>query len=206
MDFKHKHEMYSSVKYEDIKINELLAITISPADQHNSTISMKEYEHIYKVKDRRGANMRHVRKTLHQLTGSRYRLVFEYSPLGIMHYHGYIQIYDPLRWMDNDIGILKVLGHFCVKKIEDGEAWKKYINKQKLGYVLNSIVEIDDSYINKIIINETKKTKTAGQQSEESESEVVAEAGTVLSGALTAVPKGPRRSPGKRRGEKDIEI
>lgn len=135
--------MYGNVKYEDVQEDEVLAITISPMVQYVNQKRAKErrpFEWELLIKDRPKVQMKYVKKCLYYLKGIDYRLMLEYSPLGILHYHGYIRIFNKDKFYTHDLILLKEIGHFHIKKIDDLKKWEEYINKQKLGLMIESVI------------------------------------------------------------------
>lgn len=163
------HKMYESIKYENIVLGELLAITISPAEQHGGLHKGNPTSYEPATKDRPKAINKMLKKYLFHLTGADYRLYMEYSPLGIIHYHGYIRIVNKEMWASKDIMLLKEIGHFHVKKIDDMKKWDDYCKKQNTGIELNSIIEVDES--RRILNSKTLPEYSGDRESEENEAE-----------------------------------
>lgn len=115
------HDNFTSISIEKIILNTKYAFTYSPAHQCEDSYI-----------DRLKAFVQHSKKTLHELKGSIYQLHLESSPAGILHWHGYIQIYDIRQWAVYDVVYLKKHGHVCIKVIESDDIWTEYITKQKV--------------------------------------------------------------------------
>lgn len=121
--YSKSHAMYESLKYEDIVLSKPYAITLSPADQKED------------YKDRRTVFIRMTKNLMITLGSLHYKLHFEWSPLGIMHWHGIIQIYCKETWFKDDLPKLKGFGHFCIKEIKSLDDWVKYCSKQNLDTI-----------------------------------------------------------------------
>lgn len=112
------HAMYESVKYEDIVLGKEYAITLAPMDQKEDLVD--PIRGFFKA----------TKEKMMECRSLEYKLHFEFSPLGIKHWHGMIRIFDKKEWMLNDIRRLKRFGHVCVRKIDDIAKWVAYCEKQ----------------------------------------------------------------------------
>lgn len=122
-------------KIEDIKEGEIMAITLNPSKEHDPTKHVmvfikSQYNYLSE----------------HSETGGYKLLLFpESSPLGRIHFHGYIVIDNLLNWLTKGVILLKDLNSFAIKKFFDTdkpqdedeehlsgtEKWMKYCIKQK---------------------------------------------------------------------------
>lgn len=121
---------YTAPKAEDIVLNKNYAFTINPEHQCD-TLSISVTEINLYIQNRISAHYRYVKKQLFNLKGSAYKLYLEISPLGRIHWHGYIQIGSIKTWLERDILILKQIGSFCIKEITDEKVWLEYCTKQQ---------------------------------------------------------------------------
>lgn len=117
------HAMYESIKYEDLVLKQLYAITLSPSDQKELTV------------DRHKNFTKSTKQIMITLSSIHYKLHFEWSPLGIMHWHGKIRIFDKETWFKDDLYKLKQIGHLCIRPITNLGEWDKYCEKQGLEVI-----------------------------------------------------------------------
>lgn len=118
-------KLHTSVDIDKIDSRVLYGLTINPSNQHD----VKDASG-YIVKDRPKAASKIMKIRLQGLKGSKYKLFFEVSPLGRLHWHGYIQIYDIKEWALNDIALLISLGAICIKPMTLDNRWPVYCKKQ----------------------------------------------------------------------------
>lgn len=123
------HDIHQLLKAEQIVLDTDYAFSYNPKEQHDLvSLSGGEYELI--IKDRKKAFLRKTKLMLHNLKGSSYRLWFEVSPKGRMHWHGYIRIHDLNEWFMHDTMMLMHYGAVCIKEITDRPYWQDYVTKQ----------------------------------------------------------------------------
>lgn len=122
MNIKHKPQN-SSVKFEDICEGQEFAITLNPL--HN--IGVNEKYSAYLIKQHK--------LLLDCVTNNVLRLYPEISPIGRIHFHGYVYINDIVEW-GKDILKLMAYGTVCIKKQfeteeDTGNKWHIYCLKQQ---------------------------------------------------------------------------
>lgn len=117
---------FSSIKAECVVKGRDYAFTISPKQQYDDMDKDGEF----RVKDRIRCFGHYSKKHLTRLKGSVYKLYLETSPLGRLHWHGILRITDVKEWLLRDIITLQALGSFCIKEIDDPDAWERYYLKQ----------------------------------------------------------------------------
>jgi len=132
---------HQSVKVEDIYSSptKIFAITIAPSNQLDIRDPAVKDGFLYRTKDRIKAFKVYSKQALQDLQGSAYKLYFEISPLGIMHWHGFLHIIDIEDFMLNDLGVLKHIGAFCIREITDMNAWHVYCVKQGDLFLIHRI-------------------------------------------------------------------
>lgn len=121
------HAKYLCVSPEDVIIDHDYAFSINFEHQTNvynqKSDSFQYTRPLAQFKD-------YCKKVLMRMKGCSYKIYFEMSPLGRMHWHGYLRIHDIHAFYTFDIQILKSYSTFVIKPITD-EKWNAYVLKQQ---------------------------------------------------------------------------
>lgn len=117
-------------KLETILPGTVYAFTLSPEVQY-----FEDVERVYK--------MNNLMKNRLRSPNISYKLYLEISPLGRIHYHGWLWIENPYEFMRDDINKLISSATVCIKPIDDPMKWEDYCTKQSHIFDLkyNDIVQ-----------------------------------------------------------------
>jgi len=110
------------LKLEDIIPQEAYAFTINPESQ-------------YFDKNERSTNSRMAMvtsriKSILRSPNFQYKLYMEYSPTGRIHGHGWIWIFNPMAFLDEDIHGINEKAHIEIDTINNEDIWFEYCTKQ----------------------------------------------------------------------------
>lgn len=108
--------LHACIAPEHLKVNEKYAFSLNQAFDPNDL--QESINHLYK--------MLNCCDSIAELV-----LYPEYSPIGRLHYHGYITIMDKYGFYSNDIHMIKKYGSFELDSIAHPDKWMTYCTKNK---------------------------------------------------------------------------
>lgn len=118
--------LHSCVAPEHLLVNSKYSISINPSYDPQDLKS--SIDALYKVLNKCDA--------IEELV-----LYPEHSPIGRLHYHGYINVMDKYHFYSNDIHMLKSFGTFEIDSIDKPDVWLKYCTKNE-GYMKPHVVAL----------------------------------------------------------------
>lgn len=123
-----KYTKFQNIPLEDAKLDTPYAFSFNPEHQTNLYDKKSDsFQYTYAL-----VKMdQYMKKMLVKLKASAYLMYQELSPLGRIHYHGYIQILNIVDFFVYDVPLLKSYGTFCIKPIDDAALWAEYVRKQQ---------------------------------------------------------------------------
>lgn len=131
--------LHACIAPEHLKVNEKYAFSLNQSyDPEDLKTSI---DHLYK--------MLNCCDSIAELV-----LYPEYSPIGRLHYHGYITIMDKYGFYSKDIHMIKKYGSFELDTIEHPNKWIKYCEKNN-DMMIGPVLSCRDS----IGLTESKKSK-----------------------------------------------
>lgn len=131
---KSTHAKQKSPKMEQYKLNTIYAVTLSPPDRRTMTgakmIKGNELETYKNLMDSINEDIQYFKK----LKYCSLELYTELSNNGRLHYHGYIQIKDILKFTYHDLHLLNQISYEIDTMSEDScgiYKYEQYVLKQK---------------------------------------------------------------------------
>lgn len=115
------------MKFEEMQEEVMYAVTINPDDDYQCW-----NEHFTEL--RLTAFIDKTKNVLHKLTkdSCHLELYIETSPVGRLHYHGYITLYNKIDFYINCIHELLKHFHIEIDTLTEDNKWETYITKQQL--------------------------------------------------------------------------
>lgn len=115
----------SSIKFEDLKLKKVYALTFNPKDGGDTNSQRVLRQDAYVIREIKGT----LATLSHCLKSAKICTKIEASPTGRIHCHGYVTIHDYIDWI-SEIKMLTSLGTVVIKELTPDKEWEEYMSKQ----------------------------------------------------------------------------